>query len=125
MLTIKSDDVYGRAKAYEAIIKQEPIEGPKLPEGFNVLVKELQGLGLKVELLDHGSSADASDVIERTSREIEKSKDDQSIYNTNRPETTSEITDLDSEEAAAMLDEEGITITEGDDDTVALGEEEF
>lgn len=125
MLTIKSDDVYGRAKAYEAIIKQEPIEGPKLPEGFNVLVKELQGLGLKVELLDHGSSADASDVIERTSREIEKSKDDQSIYNTNRPETTSEITDLDSEEAAAMLDAEGITITEGDDDTVALGEEEF
>ena len=48
MLTIKSDDVYGRAKAYEAIIKQEPIEGPKLPEGFNVLVKELQGLGLKL-----------------------------------------------------------------------------
>ena len=40
MLTIKSDDVYGRAKAYEAIIKHEPIEGPKLPEGFNVLVKE-------------------------------------------------------------------------------------
>jgi DNA-directed RNA polymerase subunit beta len=39
MLTIKSDDVYGRAKAYEAIIKDEPIEGPKLPEGFNVLVK--------------------------------------------------------------------------------------
>ena len=52
MLTIKSDDVYGRAKAYESIIKNEPIEGPKLPEGFNVLVKELQGLGLKVDLLD-------------------------------------------------------------------------
>ena len=73
MLTIKSDDVYGRAKAYEAIIKHEPIEGPKLPEGFNVLVKELQGLGLKVDLLDHGESADAGDVIEKTSKEIEKS----------------------------------------------------
>src|SRR5690606_10335482 len=46
MLTIKSDDVYGRAKAYEAIIKNEPITGPKIPESFNVLVKELQGLGL-------------------------------------------------------------------------------
>ncbi len=52
MLTIKSDDVYGRAKAYEAIIKGEQIVGPKLPESFNVLVKELQGLGLRVDLLD-------------------------------------------------------------------------
>lgn len=52
MLTIKSDDVYGRAKAYESIIKNEPIVGPKLPESFNVLVKELQGLGLRVDLLD-------------------------------------------------------------------------
>ena len=49
MLTIKSDDVYGRAKAYESIIKDEPIVGPKLPESFNVLVKELQGLGLRVD----------------------------------------------------------------------------
>lgn len=52
MLTIKSDDVYGRAKAYESIIKNEAIVGPKLPESFNVLVKELQGLGLRVDLLD-------------------------------------------------------------------------
>ncbi len=51
MLTIKSDDVYGRAKAYEAIIKNEPITGPKIPESFNVLVKELQGLGLRVDLV--------------------------------------------------------------------------
>ncbi|TAH32045.1 DNA-directed RNA polymerase subunit beta [Candidatus Saccharibacteria bacterium] len=52
MLTIKSDDVYGRAKAYESIIKNEPITGPKIPESFNVLVKELQGLGLRVDLVD-------------------------------------------------------------------------
>jgi DNA-directed RNA polymerase subunit beta len=51
MLTIKSDDVYGRAKAYESIIKQIQIVGPKVPESFNVLVKELQGLGLKVDLV--------------------------------------------------------------------------
>ncbi len=51
MLTIKSDDVYGRAKAYESIIKKEPITGPKVPESFNVLVKELQGLGLRVDLI--------------------------------------------------------------------------
>ncbi|PID32987.1 DNA-directed RNA polymerase subunit beta, partial [Candidatus Saccharibacteria bacterium] len=63
MLTIKSDDVYGRAKAYESIIKDEPIVGPKLPESFNVLVKELQGLGLKVDLLEEGDLVDAEQVI--------------------------------------------------------------
>lgn len=52
MLTIKSDDVFGRSKAYESIIKNEEIVGPKVPESFNVLVKELQGLGLKVDLID-------------------------------------------------------------------------
>ena len=125
MLTIKSDDVYGRAKAYEAIIKHEPIEGPKLPEGFNVLVKELQGLGLKVDLLDHGESADAGDVIEKTSREIEKSKDDQSIYDQHKKETEPQILDLDDTEAEAMMADEGIEITEIDeeDGTVDLGEE--
>jgi DNA-directed RNA polymerase subunit beta len=51
MLTIKSDDVIGRSKAYEAIVKGEPIRRPSIPESFNVLVKELQALGLKVELL--------------------------------------------------------------------------
>ncbi len=68
MLTIKSDDVYGRAKAYESIIKDEAIVGPKLPESFNVLVKELQGLGLRVDLLDEGDGGedlviDAEEVI--------------------------------------------------------------
>ena len=51
MLTIKSDDVIGRVKAYEAIIKGEEIQGPGLPASFRVLVKELQGLGLSVEAI--------------------------------------------------------------------------
>ncbi len=80
MLTIKSDDVYGRAKAYESIIKDTPIEGPKLPEGFNVLVKELQGLGLKVDLLDNGDARDADRVIEKTTEEVERQRDDSVIY---------------------------------------------
>ncbi len=125
MLTIKSDDVYGRARAYESIIKNEPIEGPKLPEGFNVLVKELQGLGLKVDLLDHGESNDAGDVIERTSREIEKDKDDQSIYDQHRKNTEPETIDLDENEIEAIMDEDdGISIIEADEDgTTDLGEE--
>jgi len=65
MLTIKSDDVYGRAKAYESIIKNEPILGPKIPESFNVLVKELQGLGLRVDLVDESEDAivDAEEIL--------------------------------------------------------------
>ena len=63
MLTIKSDDVYGRAKAYESIIKNEPITGPKVPESFNVLVKELQGLGLRVDLINDGQDIDAEEVL--------------------------------------------------------------
>jgi len=63
MLTIKSDDVYGRSKAYESIIKKTEIVGPKVPESFNVLVKELQGLGLKVDLVDSGNVVDAESVL--------------------------------------------------------------
>lgn len=51
MLTIKSDDVIGRAKAYESIVKGESIKNPNIPASFNVLVKELQSLGLRVDLL--------------------------------------------------------------------------
>jgi DNA-directed RNA polymerase subunit beta len=55
ILTIKSDDVPGRSKAYEAIIKGEQIKKMNVPESFNVLVRELKGLCLDVELLDeHG-----------------------------------------------------------------------
>jgi DNA-directed RNA polymerase subunit beta len=49
MLTVKSDDVVGRVKTYEAIVKGEPIEEPGIPASFKVLVKELQSLGLSVE----------------------------------------------------------------------------
>jgi DNA-directed RNA polymerase subunit beta len=63
MLTIKSDDVYGRSKAYESIIKRTPIVGPKVPESFNVLVKELQGLCLKVDLVRSDEVVDAEEVL--------------------------------------------------------------
>ncbi|MGB7811255.1 MAG: DNA-directed RNA polymerase subunit beta, partial [Polyangia bacterium] len=52
MLTIKSDDVIGRTKAYEAILKNEDILQPSVPESFKVLVKELQSLGLAIEVIN-------------------------------------------------------------------------
>ena len=66
ILTIKSDDVIGRSKAYESIIKNEPIKGPRIPESFNVLVKELQSLSLAVELEKiGGAEVDAEEIISR------------------------------------------------------------
>ncbi|MHB8336299.1 MAG: DNA-directed RNA polymerase subunit beta [Ignavibacteriaceae bacterium] len=50
ILTVKSDDVAGRAKVYEAIVKGENLQEPNVPESFNVLIKELQGLGLDIKI---------------------------------------------------------------------------
>ncbi len=52
ILTYKSDDVVGRVKTYEAIVKGEPIPKPGVPESFRVLVKELQALGLDMKVLN-------------------------------------------------------------------------
>jgi DNA-directed RNA polymerase subunit beta len=79
MLTIKSDDVYGRSKAYEAIIKKTEIVGPKVPESFNVLVKELQGLGLKVDLVDSDKVIDAESVLATNIRDEAENQADVSV----------------------------------------------
>ncbi|MDD2745297.1 MAG: DNA-directed RNA polymerase subunit beta, partial [Candidatus Gracilibacteria bacterium] len=62
MLTIKSDDINGRAQSYEAIVKQKQIRRPNMPESFNVLLRELQALNLKIDLMD----APALETEERT-----------------------------------------------------------
>jgi DNA-directed RNA polymerase subunit beta len=66
ILTIKSDDVPGRSKAYEAIIKGDEIQKVNIPESFNVLIRELKGLGLDVELMKKGKRVEFdSSKIER------------------------------------------------------------
>jgi DNA-directed RNA polymerase subunit beta len=57
MLTVKSDDVAGRTRMYEAIVKGENTLEPGLPESFNVMVKELQSLCLNVDLLEEAGRA--------------------------------------------------------------------
>ncbi|MBI4812450.1 DNA-directed RNA polymerase subunit beta [Candidatus Falkowbacteria bacterium] len=75
ILTIKSDDVPGRSKAYESIIKGEIIRKLNVPESFNVLVRELKGLGLNVELLGgEGGEREIGDM-----KETEKGKRDKKI----------------------------------------------
>jgi DNA-directed RNA polymerase subunit beta len=63
VLTIKSDDVTGRAKTYEAIVKNEDIIQPGVPESFKVLVKELQSLGLAIEVINEEESGEPGDLI--------------------------------------------------------------
>lgn len=72
MLTIKSDDVLGRSKAYEDIVKGNDIRDPSIPESFNVLVRELQALCLNVELMQgyaEGLSADELELVDLPSEE--------------------------------------------------------
>jgi DNA-directed RNA polymerase subunit beta len=68
ILTIKSDDVPGRSKAYESIIKGEKINRLNIPESFNVLVRELKGLALEVELI--GQRQRETEVIDETTAEV-------------------------------------------------------
>jgi len=68
MLTVKSDDVEGRNRIYEAIVKGENFLEPGTPESFNVLVKELQSLALDVELVPRTQRSRASRVSRWTSR---------------------------------------------------------
>ncbi len=94
MLTLKSDDVYGRSKAYESIIKKTEIVGPKVPESFNVLVKELQGLGLKVDLMHSDGLVDAENVLAQNIKDEAEHQSDVIV-----PQPISSEIDL-SEEAA-------------------------
>nr|WP_172672517.1 DNA-directed RNA polymerase subunit beta [Jeotgalibaca dankookensis] len=85
ILTYKSDDVVGRVKTYEAIVKGEPIPKPGVPESFRVLVKELQALGLDMKVLDEDRQEielrdmdDEDEVVnfERLSKQTEVRKDE-------------------------------------------------
>jgi DNA-directed RNA polymerase subunit beta len=67
MLTTKSDDVTGRSKTYEAIVKGDDIMPPGVPESFKVLVKELQSLGLSVEVINEEERAVSADKIKEAS----------------------------------------------------------
>lgn len=73
IITIKSDDMVGRAKTYEAIIKQQPIPKSGMPEAFRVLQKELQALAIDVKLLDSDmNEIDSSNIAKENEKETRK-----------------------------------------------------
>ena len=112
MLTTKSDDVVGRVKTYEAIVKGENIPKPGVPEGFKVLVKELQSLGLDIKLFtDKGSEIELKE-------NIEDGVDFNSINDSN---------DTKPQEANVVDEKElsdGYTETDGTDESEELSEME-
>ncbi len=118
ILTIKSDDVVGRSKAYEAVIKGEEIREPRIPESFNVLVKELQGLGLAVDLIQETggktTEIEAEEVIEEIyEKNIDELKDaEMMIGNEAEKELpTVDVSEEESQDDFAVLEEEKGKVT--------------
>ena len=103
LLTIKSDDVLGRVKVYEAIVKGDNIPEPGIPESFKVLIKEMQALCLNVEVLD------------LSGREIEMRELDEDVFRTaeelgidlSRPERGSDEEDAAREAARQAREQKG------------------
>ena len=113
MLTIKSDDVVGRAKAFEAIVKGTSIPTPKVPESFKVLIKELQALGLNVvpmgatiteeqTMTEPLDEAKKDEVVEQVAKEMEKE------LGANIEEMTQEKGAVESVPSPDSMSEEGI-----------------
>ncbi|KKQ71971.1 MAG: DNA-directed RNA polymerase subunit beta, DNA-directed RNA polymerase subunit beta [Candidatus Peregrinibacteria bacterium GW2011_GWC2_39_14] len=108
LLTIKSDDVFGRSKAYESIIKGELIKKPRTPEGFNVLIKELQSLCLDVTLLQ----TKAPEEDQRDEEEYTLSEETAAIETAAggiSPEVTEKLEVLEGSVTAVGLPEEPLT----------------
>jgi len=124
MLTIKSDDVYGRSKAYESIIKKTEIVGPKVPESFNVLVKELQGLGLKVDLVHQSEVVDAEAILATNIHE-------EAVHPSDVTVPTPVISDIDvsdeetvpSDYLVEETDDDGTVLVSAEEDNMNIEEE--
>ena len=121
MLTVKSDDTIGRVKTYEAIVKGENVPEPGVPEGFKVLIKELQALGLDMRLL----SPDNEEL------ELKENIDDGIDFNIDDKKIGSDVLDMKDlhegyEEEAVLADEEQeddeALFEELDDEEIELGD---
>ena len=121
MLTVKSDDVVGRVKTYESIVKGLPLPEPGVPESFRVLVKELQALSLDVELLDEDGNEVQMSNIEDEDRRFPRSFDEKKPVEATNDEEEKEDKEEDHGTHEALDDDESF-----DDDTDEnLDSEEF
>jgi len=100
MLTIKSDDVIGRSRAYEKMVKDEEIKKPSTPESFNVLLQELRALGLKPELLkfkDEVSPEEKVTIEDGETEVVELETETKEVPKVSADDTVSEITEEEGE----------------------------
>ena len=110
ILTVKSDDVVGRVKTYEAIVKGDNIPDPGIPESFKVLIKELQSLALDVKVL----SANNEEITVRDSTDDEA--DYNEIMQTEREERKQALHDFNEEDEIALGEDEHRGFTTDNDD---------
>ena len=113
ILTVKSDDVVGRVKTYESIVKGENIPEPGVPESFKVLVKELQSIGLDIRVLDE----DGEDISlqEEDDEMMEVSPETMAEIQGESPVVVPDV----SRESTAYNEDEQYNGTEQDDDSIA------
>ncbi len=118
ILTIKSDDLNGRVKTYEAIVKGQNVPKPGIPESFKVMMKELQSLGLDVEVLDqNGEAVDLKQNFDDDDIPVKKPADD--------GETLEMDHVADGFEGYTLEDDEGNVIEDrADDDTMLFDDDE-
>jgi DNA-directed RNA polymerase subunit beta len=96
ILTVKSDDVVGRVKTYEAIVKGENVPEPGVPESFKVLIKELQSLGMDVKML----SSDEQEIEMRDLDDDEESQQAEGLSINEQVDTNSEVIELEKDTVA-------------------------
>ena len=124
ILTVKSDDVVGRVKTYEAIVKGENVPDPGIPESFKVLVKELQSIGLDIKVLNEDEEEvslrdDEDDDIATTAREVDLDINGQVVENA--PEkpvddyADNDATEDDSDSGDIIADMGNFTINDNPD----------
>ena len=116
ILTVKSDDVVGRVKTYEAIVKGENVPDPGIPESFKVLVKELQSIGLDIKVLNEDeeeiSLRDSDEDIVETAREVDMDIEGRVIETTSEDVVVDDYADNDvtGDEIDAIADLGNFTI---------------
>ena len=113
ILTVKSDDVVGRVKTYEAIVKGNNVPQPGIPESFKVLVKELQSLGLDVKVYD----ADKEEI------DLRQNFDDELGFSQSDDKAFVNVNDADSAEGYSLEDEQGNPIFEEESEDDGIDEE--
>ena len=126
ILTVKSDDVVGRVKTYEAIVKGENIPEPGIPESFKVLVKELQSLGLDIRLYSHDDEElelkehveDGIELTEEQGRQMMEQEllDEQNLTEVSEDELEMDLDDEDVNMDDIETDELFDSLLESDDD---------